>query len=203
MARLLLPPTHNHTSPSTRWKAVVYRDASNNSFVYAVRSTRIYCRPNCPARLARRANVEFYDSPAAALAAGYRACKRCKPGQTTLAEAGAAGGNASEGMVAKAKERIASALRAGQQRPTLGMLAKEAGLTPSYFHRVFKKVVGLTPGQFADGIRKGVRDGVVDCEISEGSAALCQEVEAADMWFGFDDLINWDELENIGMESSL
>src|SRR5687767_13437916 len=69
----------NATSSAARWRAIVNRDPSVNSFVYAVRTTRIYCRPSCPARLARRANVEFYDSPAQAEKAGYRSCKRCKP----------------------------------------------------------------------------------------------------------------------------
>ncbi|KKY15717.1 putative dna repair and transcription factor ada [Diplodia seriata] len=76
------PQPPQYTTPHARWRALATRDPhAHTSFVYAVRSTRIYCRPTCPARLARRANIDFYDSAAAAVTAlpGYRACKRCRP----------------------------------------------------------------------------------------------------------------------------
>ena len=66
-------------SMTQRWHAVVTRNVSENTFVYAVRSTHIYCRPSCPARLARRSNIEFYDTPTQAESSGYRPCKRCTP----------------------------------------------------------------------------------------------------------------------------
>ena len=147
----LLPPAKNtHTTAAARWKAVVYRDTTaNNSFVYAVRYTRIYCRPGCPARLARRANIEFYDSPSMALRAGYRACKRCKPDDVETKE----GKDPQSAMIAKTCEAIAAAVAEGRNPPVLRDLASEAGLTPSHFHRVFKKVKGVTPGQYASNIR--------------------------------------------------
>src|SRR4051812_34929914 len=64
----------------SRWKAVQSRDpAADSAFIYCVRTTKIYCRPICKARLARRANVEFFRTSHEARKAGYRACKRCKP----------------------------------------------------------------------------------------------------------------------------
>jgi AraC family transcriptional regulator of adaptative response/methylated-DNA-[protein]-cysteine methyltransferase len=64
----------------TRWKAVVDRDSrADGAFYYAVRTTRIYCRPSCGARLPRRENVQFFASSAAAERAGFRPCKRCRP----------------------------------------------------------------------------------------------------------------------------
>src|SRR5262245_10619280 len=63
------------------WTAVSARDARwDGAFVYAVPSTRIYCRPTCPSRRPRRDGVRFFAAPAAAEAAGFRACKRCRPG---------------------------------------------------------------------------------------------------------------------------
>src|SRR5918911_4019379 len=69
------------------WNAVLERDASRDgSFVFAVRSTGIYCRPSCPARRPRREQVRFFPLPEAAEQAGFRACKRCHPGEATLLE---------------------------------------------------------------------------------------------------------------------
>lgn len=69
-----------YSTPSDRWRALTQRDSlATDAFVYAVRTTRIYCRPDCRARLARRANVSFYDTGAQAEHDGFRACKRCKP----------------------------------------------------------------------------------------------------------------------------
>ncbi|KAM0502248.1 hypothetical protein ACHAP8_003785 [Fusarium lateritium] len=63
-----------------RWNAVTSRDANADSlFVYAVRTTKIFCRPICKARLPRRANVSFFTHGHEAQKAGFRACKRCKP----------------------------------------------------------------------------------------------------------------------------
>ncbi|KAG9596227.1 hypothetical protein KCU77_g5192, partial [Aureobasidium melanogenum] len=68
---------HTFETPSSRWQALVTRNpAANGTFVYCVLTTHIYCRPTCPARLARRANVEFFSTSSEAEAAGYRACKR-------------------------------------------------------------------------------------------------------------------------------
>lgn len=133
-----------------RWQAITARDPTINSFVYAVLTTKIYCRPSCPARLARRANVRFYDTPSQAEQAGFRPCKRCKPHSAqTAVEC-----NPQAVMVERACEDIRSRLAAGM-KPRLGELAARAGLTASHFHRVFKKRVGVTPGQYAADVIQG------------------------------------------------
>jgi AraC family transcriptional regulator of adaptative response/methylated-DNA-[protein]-cysteine methyltransferase len=69
------------------WNAVLERDASRDgSFVFAVRSTGIYCRPSCPARRPKREQVRFFQVPEAAEQAGFRACKRCHPRQARISD---------------------------------------------------------------------------------------------------------------------
>ena len=132
-----------------RWEAVRRRDrAADGAFYYAVRTTGVYCRPSCSARQPRRENVEFHATPAAAEAAGFRPCKRCKPTAQGLAERHAA-------VVAKACRLIEQA----EELPSLDDLARGAGLSPFHFHRVFKSVTGVTPKAYADAYRgRRVRD---------------------------------------------
>src|SRR5690349_17477631 len=74
------------------WRAVEARDSRfDGQFVYAVQSTRIYCRPSCPSRRPARGRVTFYSAPDAAEDAGYRACRRCHPRETQLASTAAVG----------------------------------------------------------------------------------------------------------------
>lgn len=135
-------PRLTSPTPAARWQAVVNRDTTATTFVYAVLTTKIYCRPSCPARLARRANIQFYDTPSQAETAGFRPCKRCKP-------EGLQAVNPQTRFIEIACQRIRSAIKDGRSRPTLRELADEAALTPSHFHRVFKKMTGVTPGQYA------------------------------------------------------
>ncbi len=123
-----------------RWQAVLARDrASDGRFVYAVRSTGIYCRPSCPARRPRRHQVEFFDLPALAERAGFRACRRCKPD-------GAAMGDPT-------RELAQQVCRLIDQRPdgdvSLETLSAAVGKSPYYLHRTFKRVVGVTPREYA------------------------------------------------------
>ena len=71
---------------AVRWQAVEGRDARMDGvFVYAVRTTGVYCRPGCAARRPRRENVRFFSTPADAVVEGFRACRRCRPdGSATL-----------------------------------------------------------------------------------------------------------------------
>ena len=139
------------TEADPRWARIVARDsAADGEFVYSVATTGVYCRPSCAARLANPANVRFHLTPAAAQAAGFRACKRCKP------DLGAEAPHAAK--VAEAARRIA----ASEETPSLTSLAKKAGLSPHHFHRVFKAITGLTPKDYAAAHRgKKVRDGLV------------------------------------------
>jgi len=128
-----------------RWTAILTRDASRDgSFFYSVKTTGVFCRPSCAARQPNPKNVAFHASIIEAERAGFRPCKRCKPDQLPLAERQAA-------IIATACRRI----EASDTLPVLGALAKEAGLSPHHFHRLFKTVTGLTPREYALAHRAG------------------------------------------------
>ena len=111
------------------------RDRSQDGlFVGAVKTTGIYCKPSCPARRPLRENVTFYDAPAEARAAGYRACMRCLPDDV---------GRDAEG-VAKALALIAG----HDEHLSLDQLATAAGYAPHHFHRIFKRATGVTPAAY-------------------------------------------------------
>lgn len=122
-----------------RWQAVISRDvAQDGAFVYGVKTTGVYCRSTCAARLPKPENVRFFETGAQAEAAGLRACKRCKPDQ--------AGGRARQAqMIAAACREIETA----EIEPKLDDLARLAGLSPFHFHRVFKAATSLTPKAYA------------------------------------------------------
>ena len=139
-ARKIAQTTTRFQSDSARWEAVSTRDKSaDGRFVYAVRTTGVFCHPSCPSRPAKLDNVAFYGSPADAIAAGYRACKKCRPGQQSRSDLHAA-------AIAKA-----CALMAGSD-PALGLnaLARAVGMSPFHFHRVFKAALGVTPKAYLD-----------------------------------------------------
>ena len=118
-----------------RWAAVVHRDVrADNVFYYSVRTTGVYCRPSCAARLARRENVRFHDSTGAAEAAGFRPCKRCRPNERPLA--------------ARRAEAIAKACRLieeAEDTPDMDAVSAAIGMSRFHFQRVFKTITGLTP----------------------------------------------------------
>ena len=128
--------TDNHSAADeARWDAVKARDAAaDGAFVYGVRTTGVFCRPSCPSRAARRANVRFYPDAAAARAAGFRPCLRCRPE-----------GESAEIRQAALVDRACRMIEAAETMPDLDALAREAGLSRFHFHRVFKARLGLTP----------------------------------------------------------
>ena len=124
---------------NSAWAAVVDRlDAPTQPFVYAVRSTGVYYRPSCPSRQPRRENVTFFLTGTDAVAAGFRACKRCRPDEPSTIEHHKA-----------AVQRACAILRASEDAPPLADLATEVGLSPFHFHRIFKRMVGVTPKAYA------------------------------------------------------
>jgi AraC family transcriptional regulator, regulatory protein of adaptative response / methylated-DNA-[protein]-cysteine methyltransferase len=127
------------TEQDPRWMRVKIRDKSADGlFWYSVDSTGIFCRPSCPSRTANPRNVRFHPSPAAARAAGFRACKRCKPEGASVDAQNAT-------LVAKACRLIES-----RSEPiSLSELASAIELSPHYFHRLFKAQIGLTPKEYA------------------------------------------------------
>ena len=150
---------HETTSPAfasdeDRWAAVVRRDRrSDGTFYYSVRTTGVYCRPSCAARLARRENVRFHSTWGEAERAGFRPCKRCRPDQPPRADERAA-----------AVARACRLIEASDSPPGLDALAKAAGMSRFHFHRVFRAITGITPRAYAAAHRaRRVRD-----ELSRG-----------------------------------
>lgn len=140
---------------NTRWDAVLRRDRRfDGRFVFAVRSTGIYCRPSCPARRSRQANVTFFEAPAAAERAGFRACRRCRP-----LEAG------SGALHAGAVERLCRHIENNLDRPLrLAELAQVVGMGAHHLQRTFKRIMGITPRQYAAARRLGA----VKASLKEG-----------------------------------
>jgi AraC family transcriptional regulator of adaptative response/methylated-DNA-[protein]-cysteine methyltransferase len=126
-----------------RWAQVLSRSLNaDRDFVYAVKSTGIFCRPSCPSRRPRREQVEFFDSPAMAQQAGYRACRRCTPLQRN-----------------EQLTKIEAACRYIHQNLdvtlTLQELSRHAGLSPFHFQRLFKRILGISPRQYQQARRAG------------------------------------------------
>ncbi len=122
------------------WQAVSDRNKEYDGvFVYAVRSTGIYCRPSCPSRRPRREQVQFFDRPAAAEQAGFRACRRCHPQKATVEDPNL-------GLV----EQMCRYLVEREDRaPTLEELSQHFHMSPYHLQRTFKRIVGVTPKQYA------------------------------------------------------
>ena len=126
-----------------RWQDVMTRNPqADGQFVYAVRTTGIYCRATCPSRLPKRENVLFFANGEDARAAGYRACLRCTPDETSLSQRQA-------DIITSACHYLAQA----EETPTLQQLAERAGISPFHFHRLFKRITGLTPHAYAMALR--------------------------------------------------
>jgi AraC family transcriptional regulator, regulatory protein of adaptative response / methylated-DNA-[protein]-cysteine methyltransferase len=140
-----------------RWRAVLRRDRqADGSFIFAVETTGVYCRPSCSARRPRREHVRFFAAAADAERAGFRACRRCHPNSPSLTERQMA-------LIAAACRRIEVA----DELPSLAALANAAGMSRFHFHRLFKATTGLTP--------KAMRPLIVpnECALSsEGATRL-------------------------------
>ena len=122
------------------WAAFERRDRSwDDRVIGAVKSTGIYCKPSCPARRPKRDNVDFFATPAEALAAGYRACLRCRPDE-----------------VGRDREAVAEAVRlieAAEEPLLLAELAAAVGYAPHHFQRLFTRDLGVSPASYARALR--------------------------------------------------
>ncbi|HXX37081.1 MAG TPA: bifunctional DNA-binding transcriptional regulator/O6-methylguanine-DNA methyltransferase Ada [bacterium] len=128
-----------------RWRAVLSRDAgADGAFVFAVRSTGVYCRPSCPARRPRGAQVVFFPTPAEAERDGFRACRRCRPKDANT-------GEEQVRLVRDACRYIEGRVDDGAVR--LAALAAHLGRSPHHIRRVFTRLVGITPRDYADACR--------------------------------------------------
>jgi AraC family transcriptional regulator of adaptative response/methylated-DNA-[protein]-cysteine methyltransferase len=139
MSKEIVTSGRTYASEAARFRAFAERDTNaEGHFIIAVKTTGIYCRPNCPARPPKRENIEFFDDIASARAAGYRACLRCKPDEPAQGVRVAA-------MITKACRR----LEREETIPSVGTLARDSGFSEGRFHRLFKQATGLSPKQYA------------------------------------------------------
>lgn len=150
-----MPETQIAQSAKTQqsfWRAVLARDrAADGNFVYAVRSTGVYCRPSCPSRKPRREQVQFFALPEAAERHGFRPCRRCHPQKAALHDPAV-------DAVAQLCREIEARLRADgaanlESDLSLKALGTAAGMGAHQLERAFRRVMGISPRQYADARR--------------------------------------------------
>jgi AraC family transcriptional regulator of adaptative response/methylated-DNA-[protein]-cysteine methyltransferase len=135
--------TMSSANPNQKWSLVLARDArADGRFVYAVKSTGVFCRPSCPSRRPRLENVEFFDSPVQAQQAGYRACRRCSPLERN-----------------PQAQKIEAACRYIDENLditlSLTAISRHVEISPFHFQRLFKRVLGISPRQYQQARRAG------------------------------------------------
>ncbi|MES2205949.1 MAG: bifunctional DNA-binding transcriptional regulator/O6-methylguanine-DNA methyltransferase Ada [Pseudomonadota bacterium] len=169
------------TLADSRWAAILARDSqADGTFVYAVTTTGIYCKPSCGSRAAKPEHIAFYANPAEAETAGYRPCKRCKPNQPSLA--------------AEHLAKIADVCRfieTAEHHPTLQELSVRANMSRYHLHRLFKATTGLTPKAYANAHRAecmrrelNTTDTVTDAIYSAGYHSSSRFYEASNQVLG-------------------
>jgi len=128
-----------------RWRIVLARERRyDGAFVYAVRSTGIYCRPSCPSRRPGRDQVAFFPVPEAAEAAGFRPCRRCHPAEP---------GGRPDPRVPLVRD-VCRLIDAHPDEPArLATLAARVRTTPHRLLRAFRGVLGISPRQYHDAGR--------------------------------------------------
>jgi AraC family transcriptional regulator of adaptative response/methylated-DNA-[protein]-cysteine methyltransferase len=153
------------------WQAVSTRDANADGlFVYAVRSTGVYCRPTCASRRPRRDRVEFFPAASMAVAHGYRPCRRCRPDEP----------RAGSPSLARVRRACAAVARQPDARWTAGQLARAGGTSVTQIQRAFRSLLGIAPRdyvaacrrrRFLDNLRNGhtVTDAMYDAGYGSSS----------------------------------
>lgn len=176
MSRQSLP----QPDPEMAWTAILERDRQfDGAFVYAVRSTGIYCRPSCPSRRPLRENVQVFTGAEAAEAAGFRACRRCSPGEAM---------SPMVLMVRRAAEYID---RRADQSPSLSEVAAHVKVSAGHLQRTFRRLTGLSPAAYADHrrmerLRSGLERGtpVTDAIYDAGFGSASRVYEKSDALLG-------------------
>lgn len=131
------------SNDAQRWDALVQRNPqADGVFLYAVQTTGVYCRPTCRSRLPNQKNVVFFECSADAQKAGFRPCKRCQPNTVSPAQ-----------QQIETIARICKLIEQSEEPLSLQKMAKIAGLSQYHFHRLFKKMVGVTPKEYANAHR--------------------------------------------------
>ncbi len=153
-SRIAMPKPEQYLSnmqSDAQWQHVMARDARQDGrFVFAVRTTGVYCRPSCPSRRPRRDSVEFFANPKQAERAGYRACLRCKPTEISTQ--------------ARAVMSARRLLDEAEGVMTLAELSKRVGMSPFHLQRLFKRATGLSPREYQSArrmqhVKHGLRKG--------------------------------------------
>lgn len=124
-----------------KWNAVLSKDKNcDGQFVFAVSSTGIYCRPSCPSRRPRREHVSFFELPEAAERAGFRPCLRCRPRETRVRD-----------THVEMTQHVCRLIEDNQGEPiTLTKLSEQVGLSQFHLQRTFKRIMGISPSQYAE-----------------------------------------------------
>jgi AraC family transcriptional regulator of adaptative response/methylated-DNA-[protein]-cysteine methyltransferase len=155
------------------------RSPAAHGLVFGVTSTGIYCRPGCPARKPKQENIRFFDNAAEARAAGFRACKRCRPDEPA--------GDPRIAAVRRVCALIDRHAETGEEGPpALVDLARAAGLSRHHLQRTFTALMGLSPRAYADArrlqrLKRGLRDGggVADAGYAAGFGSSSRVYERA------------------------
>jgi len=163
------------------WTAVVNRDRSaDGKFLYGAKTVGVYCRPGCPSRRPKRENAVFFADAAAAEQAGFRPCKRCRPTDT-----------APDAHHRRAVEKACRIIRDSDSPPTLAALAREVGISPHHFHRLFRRIAGVTPRDYAQAqrldrlaTRLDAGEGVSDAIYAAGFGSSARAYDAAPAGLG-------------------
>lgn len=129
--------------PTNHWQAICERDVTQDGhFFFAVRTTGIYCKPSCPSRRPKPENVEFFNTAEDAETAGYRPCLRCHPKETVAPEPNLA-----------LMQRVCRAIENSDEELSLNQLADHFALSPYHLQRTFKRIIGVSPKQYATALR--------------------------------------------------
>ena len=139
-----LSAVHGDLPDEEMWQAVLDRDGDYDGvFVYAVRTTGVYCPPSCVSRRPKTQNVAFYSDAGSAEAAGFRPCRRCRENARVVEDA--------------IRDKVVEAVRLieapSETPPTLEELGRAVGLSPTHLQRMFKRVLGISPHMYGDGVR--------------------------------------------------
>lgn len=125
-----------------KWQAITTNDANYNGiFFYAVKTTRIFCKPSCKSRVPRKENVTIFKTAEEALNEGFRPCKRCKPTNEKLPES------------AWVSEIIRYINKNYRQKLTLEVLSEISHGSPFHLQRTFTKITGMSPTQYTQLVR--------------------------------------------------
>lgn len=173
------PEPETPAQVDAEWDALCRRDKrADGRFVYGVKTTGIFCMPSCASRLPLRENVQFFTDAEAAQRAGFRPCKRCRPGSQSRAQRQCAAIQSACQLMAQAETPL-----------TLVQLASAVGISPYHFHRLFKTQVGVTPKRYAAALRgQRVRQSLSD-DAPVMQAALAAGFHSSTHFYQASDLL--------------